>query len=67
MKDDGRDKTTKSKRLERSEHRKLTNTWEYWKRTLSSGDERKNGKKNTSGERENYMKLNYIVEITSKG
>ena len=31
------------------------------------GDERKNKKKNTSGERESYSKLNYISEISSMG
>ena len=30
------------KKSERSEKRKLTSTYEHWKRTPSSGDERKN-------------------------
>ena len=53
---------------ERSENRKLTNTWEYCKRTLLNicGDERQNLKKNASRERENYSKPNYFAETSSK-
>ena len=33
----------------------------------TSGDKRNKSKKNIPGERENYSKLNYIAEISSKG
>ena len=50
---------------ERSEKRKLTNTWDYRKRTPENmWIWKKKLKDNTSGERGNYSKLNYIVEIS---
>ena len=55
-------------KLERSEKKKLTNTWEdtgsgYHQ---TSGDEKKKIKKNISWKREEYSKSIY-VEISSKG
>ena len=44
--------------------RKLTNTWEYWKRTSSNKRRRKKAQgKSISRGRESYSKPNYIAEI----
>ena len=52
---------------ERSEKKKITNTWECWKRILSNMWRwKKKLEKNTPGEQENYSKPNYIAEISSK-
>ena len=52
---------------ERSEKKILSSTWKYWKQKPSSKRRwKKKMKKNTLRERENYLKLNYIAEISSK-
>ena len=58
-------KKKKRKKSECPEKRKLTNIWEYWKRTPLNIRRRKKKelKKSISGERGNYWKPNYIGEI----
>ena len=56
------------KKLERSEKRKPTNTWEYWKLTSQNKLKlKKKLRKSISGEPENYSRQKYIVETLSKG
>ena len=56
---DGRHRTIRPEESEHLKEKKITNTWEYWKQTRR--DERKELKKNISGERENNSKPNYIA------
>ena len=47
--------------------KKPTNTWGYWKLTLSNKRSwKKKLRKNISGEPESYSRQNYIVETLSK-
>ena len=60
--------TEERKIEEHSEKRKLANTLNIGSgHHQTCGDERKKKKKNTSGERENYLKPYYIAEISSNG
>ena len=53
-------------KLERSEKKKLTNTWEYWKLTTSNkGRWNKKLRKNISGEAESYSSQNLIKGINT--
>ena len=66
---DGRSRTTKSIKNQNAQRKEnleiIGNTGSRHHQTC--GDERKNKKKNTSRERENYSKPNYIAEISLKG
>ena len=54
-------------RLERSQKTKPTNTWASWRLTPPNKWKRKTElKKNISGEQENYLRQNSLVETLSK-
>ena len=65
-------KPPNQEKSERTEKGKITNIWEYRKRTPSNmrrwkKNEKQRKEKNTSGERENNPRPNYTAKISSKG
>ena len=55
-----------NKKRECSEKKKFLNTWEYWNRTPSNKRKwEEKFKENSSGERENYWKPNFLAAISS--
>ena len=60
-------RTTKSRKNPNArKKRKLTDTCRYWKLISTNMQRGKKKLKNISGKQENYLKLNYIAEISSK-